>query len=85
MKEWHACKACGTTSTEVHHIFGGANRKHSDRHGLVIRLCRDCHERMHKDMAFAEKYKKLAQMKFEKLHGHEEFMKVFGRNYLEEI
>lgn len=35
------CKRCGYT--ERHHIFGGSNRKHSERYDLVVDLCPMCH------------------------------------------
>lgn len=38
------CFICGRwCKTERHHIFGGAMRKKSDRLGLVVDLCRECH------------------------------------------
>ena len=38
------CYMCGRYGrTERHHIFGGANRKHSEEDGLVVRLCHFCH------------------------------------------
>ena len=48
MMEEKRCWLCGRNGAEdpldVHHIFGGANRKLSDRFGLTVYLC---HERCH--------------------------------------
>ncbi len=43
------CWLCGRNGCgdplDAHHIFGGANRKLSDRYGLVVPLChKRCHE-----------------------------------------
>lgn len=38
------CYLCGKAANlECHHVFGGANRKASDRYGLTVRLCHKCH------------------------------------------
>lgn len=37
------CFLCGAPATECHHIFGGALRKKSDKLGLTVHLCHDCH------------------------------------------
>lgn len=70
------------TYLHKHHVFGGANRKHSEKHRLWIRICPSCHEKMHNDPSYSLPYKQMAQRKFEKVYGHDEFMRVFGRNYI---
>lgn len=38
------CFICGTaTALETHHCFGGGLRKKSDKLGLTVRLCHNCH------------------------------------------
>lgn len=38
------CFICGRyCQTETHHIFGGANRKKSEKYGLKVNLCHNCH------------------------------------------
>lgn len=80
------------TELEEHHVFGGPNRKLSEKYGLKVYLCRRHHTgdiSGRKDAVHApdlnchgDMLKRYAQGKFEELHGHSEFMRVFGRNYL---
>ena len=43
-KDMNHCYCCGATRClEKHHIFGGAFRKKSERLGLTVRLCHNCH------------------------------------------
>ena len=38
------CYECGSYDwVEVHHIFGGCNRKHSEEYGYILPLCHRCH------------------------------------------
>ena len=78
------------TPTEVHHIyFGNKNRKISDKNGFIVHLCHDCHRGNYgvhgKDGYLMDIYlKKTCQLVYEETHTREEFMKLIGRNYLEE-
>jgi len=83
-QSYKACGVCGRPGTETHHVFGGPNRKHSEKYGLTIRLCHSCHELAHTDKEARETLRKVYQHKYELEHGHERFMAVFGTNYLEE-
>lgn len=80
------CYICGFHGyTEVHHIFGGANRKISDREGLTVNLCRACHtgdHGVHNDKDLMDYMHRLGQRAYEKTHSREEFMRLFGKNYL---
>lgn len=81
------CYVCGTTlNLHKHHVFGGANRKHSEKYGLTVWLCGRHHnmseEGVHFNKALDLKLKTKYQKIFEDEHGHDEFMKIFGRNYL---
>ena len=85
--DMHTCMICGTTrNIEVHHcVFGVANKKLSDKYGLVVPLCVDCHrgrKGVHQCRAVDLKIKQLAQKKFEELYDREKWMQLFGRNYL---
>ena len=43
------CEICGRQTKETHHlVFGTANRKLADEDQLVMPLCREHHEFMHK-------------------------------------
>lgn len=50
----HRCQVCGAYgATQIHHIFGGASRKISEKHDLVIELCPACHRKAHEDADFS--------------------------------
>ena len=81
------CFVCGTTrNLELHHIMHGtANRRLSTRHGLTCWLCRLHHTGrfgVHSDAALNKRLQQAAQTAFEKTHSHDEWMKIFGKNYL---
>lgn len=69
-----------------HHIFEGARRHLSEEYGLVVPLCPECHTERdfsaHRCTDTAVMLKRAAQRKFERSHTREEFIKLFGRNYL---
>lgn len=80
------CFLCGRPATETHHVLGGtANRKLSEKYGLTVRLCHNCHtgtDGAQYDRNKNFELKAEAQMAFEKLYGHEKWMLTFRRNYI---
>lgn len=87
LQENKCCFLCGSTqSLERHHIFGGANRKNSEKYGLVVYLCHWCHNEppngVHHNINTNNLLKRYGQKVFENGHSHEEFMRIFGKNYL---
>lgn len=87
------CWLCGrngaTDPLDQHHIFGGSNRKLSDRFGLTVYLCHhDCHifgERaVHRNPETAQKLHEYGQRKAMEEQGRtpEQFRMVFGKNYV---
>lgn len=87
-KECIVCRS--TRNLHRHHIFyGSANRKNSERFDLTCWLCQDHHESTY---GVHGKYgenlnrelKELAQREFEKNHTREEFVHIFGRNYIDD-
>lgn len=83
------CLFCHGIATDTHHCLGGSNRRLADQDGLTIRLCRQCHDKVHngkQSKALTQKLHRLAQTKWEAncLEGNprEEWMKRYGRNYL---
>jgi len=73
-----------------HHIFyGSGHRKISDKYGLWVWLKPEKHNigreslHMRPGHGLDLELKQRAQRAFEAEYGHEEFMKVIGRNYLE--
>ena len=71
---------------ERHHVLGGtANRKLSERYGLWVWCCHEHHTGKGGVQYDAQKnfaLKAEAQMAFEALYGHEQWMNTFRRNYL---
>ena len=69
-----------------HHIFGAANRKLSEKYGLKIWLCPEHHNMsdagIHFNKALDLQIKQIAQREFEDSHTRDDFMRIFGRNYL---
>ena len=82
------CIICGKPYAELHEVFHGtANRRISQIHGMQVRLCENHHrgkDGVHSNAKFDLYLKQQYQRKFEEQHGHEKFMKEFGRNYLDE-
>ena len=82
------CYICGGRASEEHHVFHGSNRKNSDIWGLTVYLCPRCHRTSNTAIHGKDGHemdvalKKAAQKSFEILHSHEEFMEIFGKNYL---
>ena len=81
------CIICGRYGTEIHHcIYGVANRKLSDKYGLIVGLCYDHHRGKHGvhngNRELDLKLKRMAQEKFIETYPNMGFLAVFGRNYL---
>ena len=45
--DYERCYVCGMPAAEWHHIRHGADKKMSEREGLMVPLCRNCHSRVH--------------------------------------
>ena len=83
----HECFICGKKiGLERHHCIGGSNRKNSEKYGLTVYLCHFCHNEPPRGVHFnkdtADYIRQEAQKAFEKTHTREEFIKIFGRNFL---
>lgn len=81
------CFLCGSIrNLEKHHIFGGANRKWSEKYGLTVELCPFCHrdnqEGVHGNREKMDALHRIGQEAFEKTHTREEFRGIFGKSYL---
>jgi Zn-finger protein len=74
------------TGLETHHVFGGvANRPISEKYGLKVWLCHECHtgnEGAQYDKMKNLQLKQDAQYAFEREHTRAEWMKLIGKNYL---
>jgi hypothetical protein len=83
------CFVCGRYGTEIHHIFfGTANRKLSDKYGLVVGLCYNHHRGrlgVHNGNRELDlMLKQIGQTRFNNVYPDEEFLAVFGKNFLNE-
>lgn len=81
------CWFCGAQSgLEEHHIFAGvANRKISEKYGLKVWLCHRHHTGdggAQYNRELGDQLKRVAQEKFEELHGHAMWMQLIRKNYL---
>ena len=81
----YLCSRCG--QTQEHHIFGGPNRTLSEKYGLKVYLCLECHatgkHAVHRDKAVMDELHRQGQEAFEEQLGSRKvFMQIFGRNYL---
>lgn len=89
----NVCWLCGRNGSgdrlERHHIFGAANRAKSEKYGLVVYLCGNRCHRLGEYAAHANKqtmqllheYGQQKAMQ-EQNWSAEDFIKVFGKNYL---
>lgn len=82
------CYLCGRLATDRHHLINGlAYRSKADDYGLVVWLCRECHNEVHygkNSRALMDRFRKEAQMRFEREHPDLDFTKIFRINFLEE-
>lgn len=79
------CEVCGIGYAETHEIFFGPLRQLSIKYGIQALLCGEHHRGTfgpHQNKQRDLELKKRGQQYFERLHGHEEYMQIFGRNYL---
>lgn len=85
------CFLCGRYGNDIerHHVFGGPFRKKSEKYGLVVDLCHNCHNEppngVHHNRKNALILKQRAQRRvmLEQSWNTEDFIREFGRNYLE--
>lgn len=89
VKNFEQCLVCGTYYNIHKHeaIFGRGKRQLSIKYGLVVPLCGRHHnlsnEGVHFNRTLDLKLKQLAQRAFEKEYPDLNFLKIFGRNYLD--
>lgn len=87
------CWLCGRNGRgdplDKHHIFGGSNRKKSEKHGLYVYLCHDrCHENgpeaAHRCAATAQKLHEYGQRLAMEENDWtiDDFRREFGKNYI---
>lgn len=85
--EYNKCFICHSErNLEMHHCIGGtANRKLSDKYGLTVPLCPDCHrgsEGVHHNRELDLKLIQQCQQAFEEKYSHKMWMQLIRKNYL---
>lgn len=88
MQEDKQCYICEQLNNlERHHIFGAFNRNNSEKYGLTVWLCHDCHNEpplgVHHNAKVRHWLQDKAQREFEKQYPNLDFVSIFGRNYKE--
>lgn len=81
-KNLEYCYLCGNKKEDLHELIEGKNRQASMKYGLVIPICRKCHEIVTNDKTLQDYLHKVAQKEFKKHYKTENFMQIFGENYL---
>ena len=93
MQQPRKCWRCGRNGAadplDHHHIFGGPNRKKSEKLGLVVDLCHSqCHlygpQAAHRSKETMQALHEYGQRKAMEENGWtvKDFIREFGRNYL---
>lgn len=77
------CYLCKAKKEELHEIYEGKNRQISMKYGLVIPICRKCHISVTNNKTLQEKLHKVGQKVFKKQYKTENFVQIFGKNYLD--
>ena len=80
------CMLCGAPNPHVHHVFCGPNRKWSEKYKLTVPLCYLHHNGsnagVHFDKCLDLALKEMAQRRFKEEYPDENFVAIFGKNYL---
>lgn len=77
------CYICNKArKDDLHEIFEGSNRQNSMKYGLVIPICRKCHDLWKIDKELKKRVREEAKQKFYKLYSKEKFLEVFGKYYI---
>ena len=81
------CYVTGDTNNlHEHHIYGGGNRKTSEKYGFKVWLRADWHNMsdygVHFNPDLDLHLKRICQQKFEETHTRAEFMALIGMNFL---
>lgn len=93
MTRQRKCWLCGEYGAvdplDRHHIFGGSNRKKSEKYGLVVYLCHhECHifgkKAVHQNAETMQALHEYGQRKAMEENGWtvDDFRRIFGKNYI---
>ena len=81
------CYLCGAPNPQIHHIFNGANKKKSEKYGLIMPLCMNHHtgdDGVHTIPRKMQVTKEFGQEMFELYYPELNFFVIFGKNYKED-
>ena len=81
LKRCYICTERGIKNVlkdDLHEVYGGSNRKISIKNGLVVPLCRKCHQ----DIDIIKYLRKFVQLEYEETYTREEFIELIGKSYL---
>ena len=84
MQDERRCFITGRTDRlDLHHVYAGARRKASDRFGCWCWLTHEIHMELHdRNKELDKMLRRACQERFEEIYSHQEFMEIFGKNYL---
>jgi hypothetical protein len=81
------CKYHNTPFAQTHEVFEGTGQRQlSIKYGMQVKLCNECHRDIQthplqgRDLALKQEF----QNRFEQEHTRQDFIRLFGRNYLED-
>lgn len=83
------CAECGRVADHIHEIFKGtANKKKSIEDGMCIGLCARHHQMYHESTSkmaveMRDRWTKRAQKAWEEANPGKEFIRRYGRNYVD--
>ena len=90
--QYGVCFICGAEGDTARHevFYGTADRQTSKAVGCWVYVCPKCHEKIHNNANLDKALKMSMQILFERIHtrrwgkecARDEFMALFGRNYL---
>lgn len=82
----NVCFRCGknrNAGLEKHHVYGGPNRKLSDKDGMWVMLCAECHrtgkDSAHNDAKTMHWLHDKAREAYLDAHTEQEFLERYGR------
>lgn len=92
MQDEKCCYITGSTyNLHRHHIYAGGRRKISEDNGFWVYLTGRLHNQSNEGVhgknghLLDMKLKQDCQRKYEETHSREEFIRLIGKNYLEEL
>ena len=84
------CIFCGAPDPDIHEVYGGSNRQISMANGFCVPLCRWHHlmvtnpDKTALGFVIDKELKEKCQKVYEQQHTREEFIKLIGKNYIQE-